>query len=1003
MRAALQALLLALTLGGFSCGCDRGGGLTGQAGELVVVVAGPARESLTREALLTLDPVVMDERGDGQVRLRNIGVAALTIVSVSREGGSDALTLDDAAGRVIPRDGEVTLSAHFAPPTDADVTKATVEHRADFRVQVSGGRPGEEQAAVTLVAVAVARDCYVPAVLDFGQVPLGQHVTLPLLLENGRPFPASTEVSAVEGDDPLAFALPSAGPFEVNPGQRVAVPVSFGPLEERAYHATLRVRRAATCAEGTTVLTGVGSSQAISWTPSLVDFGRVPLGVPVKRTVTVVNGSGAPLGLQGVLAEGAAFSLVDPVPVEVPARGSAVLTVACAPSALGRVEGVLSFDVSTVETLSARVPMTCVGGAPRIRLAPAPSLAFGSVPLNVATSRRLSVQNVGAPPAAPGDTSNNLRLGVDGRLPWVAIVPTSAATKVTDFEVVTPAGYDPAVGLPAISGLNALDFDVRLTATTEGRKEADLFVYSNDPLQPLAGVRVSANPREPGTCELSLAPGNLPMGDIPRGASFERTMTITAGPSTFGCLVAVDLAPGSASTFSLPDSPLPVVMEAGDTGLVKLRATADPALPYGATARGFLRVQAGRDPPVLIPTEMRVANCLVLDPNALDFGTTRLGCRSGSKPLHAYNACGVPLFIDRITFRPTGGPFALTSTPTIPSGGLAVNSGVGPASVQVAFAPITTGPASGALDFDIREGGVARVVSVDLAGQGALSSTHTDTWTQTAGGKLDVLFVVDDSCSMGDEQMSLASNFASFIAAANQSNVDYHLGVTTTDIFKNSGRLVGTPAVLTSSTPSLGQAFAANALVGTSGSGLEEPFEAASRALSQPNLSGANAGFLRQDASLAIILVTDAVEQSPNPVATYRSAYRQAKGGKSELVSVNVVGPFSLPSPTCFLDSYADTGRYAEMVSTTNGVQADICTTNWAADLATIGQNIVQPRLEYQLTSQPDVPSAITVRVDGVVVGGWTYRGSSNAIVFSSGAAPPAGSTVTATYETPCF
>ncbi|BDG01569.1 hypothetical protein [Anaeromyxobacter oryzae] len=57
----------------------------------------------------------------------------------------------------------------------------------------------------------------------------------------------------------------------------------------------------------------------------------------------------------------------------------------------------------------------------------------------------------------------------------------------------------------------------------------------------------------------------------------------------------------------------------------------------------------------------------------------------------------------------------------------------------------------------------------------------------------DVLFVVDDSGSMGGEQQKLADNFAAFISNLNQTNVDrraaglepidFHLAVTTTSIF----------------------------------------------------------------------------------------------------------------------------------------------------------------------------------------------------------------------------
>jgi hypothetical protein len=60
----------------------------------------------------------------------------------------------------------------------------------------------------------------------------------------------------------------------------------------------------------------------------------------------------------------------------------------------------------------------------------------------------------------------------------------------------------------------------------------------------------------------------------------------------------------------------------------------------------------------------------------------------------------------------------------------------------------------------------------------------------------DVLFVIDDSGSMGGEQQKLADNFAAFVSNLNQANVerraaglepiDFHLAVTTTSVFTNN-------------------------------------------------------------------------------------------------------------------------------------------------------------------------------------------------------------------------
>ena len=70
---------------------------------------------------------------------------------------------------------------------------------------------------------------------------------------------------------------------------------------------------------------------------------------------------------------------------------------------------------------------------------------------------------------------------------------------------------------------------------------------------------------------------------------------------------------------------------------------------------------------------------------------------------------------------------------------------------------------------------------------------HTDVFQQARRNTVDVLLVVDNSCSMVEEQNKLASNFQAFIQFFQGVDVDYQIGVITTDneAEEFSGRLVG--------------------------------------------------------------------------------------------------------------------------------------------------------------------------------------------------------------------
>ena len=170
--------------------------------------------------------------------------------------------------------------------------------------------------------------------------------------------------------------------------------------------------------------------------------------------------------------------------------------------------------------------------------------------------------------------------------------------------------------------------------------------------------------------------------------------------------------------------------------------------------------------------------------------------------------------------------------------------------------------------------------------------------------KTDILFVVDDSGSMAGAQANLQANFQAFVDRLVASPVknDFQIGVTTTSVdthvsgtypntFVNGansapctnppyassatypqGALVSVtadtggnriqsttqpPRILAASSPTLVADFTADVNVGICGSGKEQGLEAARLALEAAQPGGANEGFLRPGARLAVVIVSD--------------------------------------------------------------------------------------------------------------------------------------------------
>lgn len=166
----------------------------------------------------------------------------------------------------------------------------------------------------------------------------------------------------------------------------------------------------------------------------------------------------------------------------------------------------------------------------------------------------------------------------------------------------------------------------------------------------------------------------------------------------------------------------------------------------------------------------------------------------------------------------------------------------------------------------------------------------------------DILFVIDDSGSMLEEQTLLRNGLAAFIQALASSPVAnaFQIGVTTTSVADfvgtatpPAGDLVGPILVSTSAT--LVTDFEAQVLVGTGGSGREQPFAAARLALEKSASGGTNEGFLRPGARLAVIFLSDEDDCSgPTDVAIGDSGdCRAAKSNPSTtLTSVESMASF---------------------------------------------------------------------------------------------------------------
>lgn len=309
-------------------------------------------------------------------------------------------------------------------------------------------------------------------------------------------------------------------------------------------------------------------------------------------------------------------------------------------------------------------------------------------------------------------------------------------------------------------------------------------------------------------------------------------------------------------------------------------------------------------------------------------------------------------------------------------------------------------------------------------------ASRTDEFDQAPSNQVDILWVIDNSVSMQNEQENVAAGAEDFIANLVPTDtpdvIDFHLGVITTDVSRanpNAGILLGTPNVLDIDTPGYADAFRARVVQGTSGSDQEAGLEAAIMAVSAPLSYGPNDGFIRDGAMLFIIVVSDENDCSDygalGPNATGEQCYTRAselvpvtdlvrtlvdvKNGDQVVVS-GIVGPEVLAG----CDATVLGRRYYTAIDLLGGTKADICQTDYSAVMDSLGKTasgilsvfqLEKSAIEETIEVKVTPPGGTEAVVPADPENGWTYIADYAQIEFHGTSIPERGSHIEVSYD----
>src|SRR2546430_1903182 len=307
-----------------------------------------------------------------------------------------------------------------------------------------------------------------------------------------------------------------------------------------------------------------------------------------------------------------------------------------------------------------------------------------------------------------------------------------------------------------------------------------------------------------------------------------------------------------------------------------------------------------------------------------------------------------------------------------------------------------------------------------------------DVFPQVDRAQLDALFVVDNSRFMAVHQQRVAAAFHRFVDYLDQNQIDWHVGLVTSDVSAQPGVYQGggdkkyfdahdTAAAVQS----------AIVAIGTGGSAISAVLQQAALALRGPPEN-----FLRPGAALFVVLVTDNNDPwSPGEDLYYYRSFKQSKGaGNDGLVRLSTLaGPppngCTIPDPQNPQNTFVaqSAPRLEAIAEQLGGELQSLCDPHFDQVFDQLGATGAGLHRTFRLAKPPD-PTTLTVRVrapcdadrralafcsqlsdecrespPALVCtpqdGAWSYDPATLSIIFAAGALPPRGSLIEAQYK----
>ena len=400
------------------------------------------------------------------------------------------------------------------------------------------------------------------------------------------------------------------------------------------------------------------------------------------------------------------------------------------------------------------------------------------------------------------------------------------------------------------------------------------------------------------------------------------------------------------------------------------------------------------DPTVVVPVNgFGDAPVIIVDPLDFDYGTISMGCDNEER-ITISNEGNLPLEVTSVTQMVTLPEDIVMEFGSLPEPPWSLDPG-DMVDFLVSYVPEDTGIDMSEIIISSNDPANPDVIAMQ-EGLGEVERWVNDEFRQEEIPLLDVLWVIDNSGSMGVIQSTVAAHIDDFMTVFLAASPDYHMAFITTD----SGAFQGGIYIDTSATsPELIAASIVSG-IGTHGHAQEKGIMYAAESTSSPLYAGPGGAFFRDDATLVVIFVSDEPDYSDDGWFSYTTHFSGLKdAGKFHPVSI--IGDYPTGCSGVF-GSYTRNiqhgAGYYDFSNYYGGQVYSICAADWGIQMEDLAET-VSTRRTFPLSETDVIEDTIEVYVNSqLVTEGYVYDATDNEIEFDPGKEPEEGDHIEISY-----